>query len=249
MVKPISPINTVRWGCTINLDHPDLGHGSPYYALPDEFNDMCQAVDVIIDDKRDAFKEILTNYFAREGYMQGGDYINLAIDIENGSIDSYEWDVETDGDYEDSYESTASYSFDYDPEEWGIDIRVLFQILDSRDYKIALRRNLLAQPQKETETEYFLTMDTVTVDSGGDAQVTVRFKITRDEPDEMVELFKELVEGDMDDEDNLTVVFNKTLATLKANLGSGVWPEQESDATKNLNENIVKTWKRFLNHG
>ena len=210
---------------------------------------MCQAVDVIIDDKRDAFKEILTNYFAREGYMQGGDYINLAIDIENGSIDSYEWDVETDGDYEDSYESTASYSFDYDPEEWGIDIRVLFQILDSRDYKIALRRNLLAQPQKETETEYFLTMDTVTVDSGGDAQVTVRFKITRDEPDEMVELFKELVEGDMDDEDNLTVVFNKTLATLKANLGSGVWPEQESDATKNLNENIVKTWKRFLNHG
>ena len=235
----------ILWHCDINPEHPDLG-GTTYFALSEEFEEFCQSVDVVVDDKRDAFTEILSNYFAREGFMQGGKYINLAVDIENRELSPYEWHLETDEEYEDSYESWAAYSFDYDPEEWGIDIRVLFQILDSRDYKIALRRNLLAQPQKETETEYFLAMDTVTVDSGGDAQVTVRFKITRDDPDKMVELFKELVEGDMDDEDNLTVVFNKTLATLKANLNSGVWPEQDSPATAGLNENLVKTWKQFL---
>ena len=51
---------------------------------------------------------------------------------------------------------------------------------------------------------------------------------------------------DMDDEDDLTVVFNKTLATFKTSMGSGVWPEQDSPATANINENLVKTWKRFL---
>jgi len=86
-------------------------------------------------------------------------------------------------------------------------------------------------------------------DAAGDARVNVLFSINVDEPDEMVELFRDLVEGDMDDEDNLTVVFNKTLAQLKASMNSGVWPEKESAATANLSENLVRTWKHFLNHG
>jgi hypothetical protein len=62
----------------------------------------------------------------------------------------------------------------------------------------------------------------------------------------MVKLFRELVEGDMDDEDNLTVVFNKTLAQLKASMNSGVWPEEDSPATANLSETLVKNWRSFL---
>ena len=80
----------------------------------------------------------------------------------------------------------------------------------------------------------------------GEVRVTVTFTINRDDPDKMVELFKELVEGDMDDEDNLTVVFNKTWAQIRSTLNSGQWPEQDSPATTNINENLVKTWKRFL---
>ena len=58
----------------------------------------------------------------------------LAMAIDDVNLTSYEWDLETDGDYSDSYESTARYSFDYDPEEWKEWIvRVMFQILDSRD--------------------------------------------------------------------------------------------------------------------
>jgi len=235
----------VHLSIQVNFDHPDIA-GDSYFAMPEEFNDACQKIDSIIDDRRDSFEEILTNYFKREGQMEGGEYLNLAMEIEDRGLTSYEWDLETDGEYTDSYESTARYSFDYDPEEWKMDIRVMFQILDSRDYKIALRRNLLASPRKEAGTEYYLQMDTRTVDSGGDAQVTVIFSINVDEPDDMVTLFRELVEGDMDDEDALTVVFNKTFAQLKLSMNSGVWPEKESPATAGINENLVKTWKQFL---
>ncbi len=51
---------------------------------------------------------------------------------------------------------------------------------------------------------------------------------------------------DMDDEDALTVVFNKTFAQMKLSMNSGVWPEKESPATAGIDESLVKTWKQFL---
>jgi len=239
----------VRIGCALNLEHPEVYGTGDYVYDPDNLRDLCAALDTKMDDKRDGFKATIEEFLKREGWMEGGEYLKLAMEIEDRDLASYEWDLETDGEYSESYESTARYSFDYDPEEWGMDIRVLFKLLDSRDYKIALRRNLLELPRKEVETEYYLQMSTQTVDSGGDARVTAIFSINADEPDIMAQLFRELVEGSMDDEDNLTVVFNKTLATLKNNMGSGVWPEEESAATANLSENLVKTWKQFINYG
>ena len=236
----------VRIGCTINLEHPDVWGEGGYLYDPDNLRELCAALDTKMDDKRDGFQATIEEFLKREGWMEGGEYLKLAMEIEDGQLTSYEWDLDTDGGYSESYESTARYSFDYNPEEWGVDIRVLFKLLDSRDYKIALRRNLLEQPQKEVETEYFLQMTTQTVDSGGDARVTAIFSISSDEPDKMAELFRDLVEGNMDDEDELTRVFNKTLATIKAQVNSGVWDEPESPATSGLNENLVKTWKQFL---
>ena len=63
--------------------------------------------------------------------MQGGEYMNLAVNIENGDVTSYEWDLDTDGDYDDSYESITNYSFDYDPEQLNITLPVLMKLLDS----------------------------------------------------------------------------------------------------------------------
>jgi hypothetical protein len=93
----------------VNFEHPEI-YGGSYMALPDEYQEALDKVDTVIDDGRDAWEEILTTYFKREGQMEGGDYINLAMAIEDGDVSSYEWDVETDGDYSDSYESTARYS-------------------------------------------------------------------------------------------------------------------------------------------
>ena len=50
----------------------------------------------------------------------------------------------------------------------------------------------------------------------------------------------------MGDEEELTVVFNKTLAQIKTGMNSGVWPEEESPATSDLSEQLVNTWRRFM---
>ena len=236
----------VEWHCDINLGHPDLG-GQGYAIDPEQFDDICSYVDTVIDDKRDAFNEILSNYFRREGFIQGGVFLDLSMAIDDRDITSYEWDLETDGDYDDSYEAYASYSFDYDLENFKMDADVLKDILNSRDYKIQLRRNLLQQPQKVVDTDYFLSMKVFANKYvEGEVRVTVTFSVNRDEPDDMSKLFHELVEGDMDDEDNLTIIFNKTLAQIKALIGSGQWPEQESSATANISENLVRIWKNYL---
>jgi len=228
--------NQIAWECAINTEHPDLG-GSSYYALPEEFQEMCESVDTVVDDKRDAFEETLTNYFAREGYMQGGAFIQMAVDIENGEISPYEWDVETDGEYEDSYEVYANYSHYYDPEEYNINPDVLNDIVESRDFKIALRSALLESPRKEIDTQYFLQMRLTAQEVGGEIKVTVTFVTNRDEPDEMTELFKTLIEGEMDDEDNLNVVFKRVLTQfIKA----------REPAFMQTNESVVKNWKNFL---
>ncbi len=221
----------------VNFEHPEI-YGNSYLALPEEYQEALQKVDAVIDDRRDALQEILTGYFKREGQMEGGTYIQLAMAIEDGSVSSYEWDVETDGDYSDSYESTARYSHYYDPEEFGLDIRVLAQILDSRDFKIELKRQLLEEPRKEQNTQYYLQMGATTVEVGGEIKYTSIFSINADEPDIMVGLFQELIEGNMDDEDNLNVVFKRVLAQFV---------NSRQPASMQTNEGLVRTWKGFLN--
>jgi len=220
----------------INFEHPDI-YGNSYMAMPDEYRDALQNIDSIIDDRRDAFEAILTDYFKREGQMEGGEYMNLAMAIEDGGISSYEWDLETDGQYSESYESTASHSFYYDPEEFGLDIRVLAQILDSRDFRIELRKQLLEEPRKDQNTEYYLQMNATTVEVGGEIKYTSIFSINADEPDIMANLFQELIEGTMDDEDNLNVIYKRVLAQFV---------KSRQPAFMQTNESIVRTWKDYL---
>jgi len=220
----------------VNFEHPDI-YGGQYMVMPEEYQGALNKIDTIIDDSRDAWEEILTTYFKREGQMEGGDYINLAMAIEDGDVSSYEWDVETDGDYSDSYESTARYSHYYDPEDLGLGMEVLMKILDSRDFKIELRKQLLEEPRKTENTQYYLQMNATTVEHAGEAKYTAIFSINADEPDIMVGLFKELVEGEMDDEDNLNVVFNRVLAQFV---------NARQPSSMQTNESIVSTWKDYL---
>jgi len=206
-------------------------------ALPDEYREALQKIDSVIDDRRDTFEEVLTTYFKREGQMEGGAYIQLATAIEDGMVASYEWDVETDGEYYDSYETTARHSFYYDPEEFGLDIRVLAQILDSRDFKIELKKQLLEEPRKDQNTRYYLQMNATTVEVGGEIKYTSIFSINADEPDIMADLFQELIEGTMDDEDNLTVVYKRVLAQFV---------KARQPAHMQTNESVVRNWKDYL---
>ena len=221
----------------VNFEHPEI-YGGSYMAMPDEYQEALDKIDVMIDDRRDLWEEILTEHFKRNGQMEGGDYINLAMEIEDGELTSYEWDLETDGEYSESYESTARYSHYYDPEDLGLSMEVLMQIIDSRDFRIELRKQLLAEPRETEDTEYYLSMNATTVEHAGEAKFTAIFSINTDEPDAMAGLFRELVEGEMDDEDNLTVVFNRVLAQFV---------NSRQPSHMQTNENLVKTWKGFLN--
>ena len=169
--------------------------------------------------------------------MDGGEYMRLAVAIEDREFTSYEWDLETDGDYYDSYESTARYTHYYDPEDLGLGIDVLKQIVDSRDFRIELRKQLLEAPRKAENTRYYLSMDAVTIEKGGEIAFTAIFSINADEPDIMAGLFQELVEGEMDDEDNLTVVFNRVLAQFV---------NSRQPSFMQTNESVVSNWKDYL---
>ena len=220
----------------INFEHPAISGGS-YMAFPDEYQEALQKIDSLIDDRRDAFETILIEYFRREGQMEGGAYINLAMQIEDRDITSYEWDLETDGQYSESYETTARHTFYYDPEEFGVSLDVLKQITDSRDFRIELRRQMLEEPRKAENTEYYLQMDAQTVETGGQVRFITIFLINLDEPDIMAGLFQELVEGAMDDEDNLNVVYRRVMAqAVKA----------RQPASMQTNESLVSNWKDYL---
>ena len=224
----------------INFEHPDI-HGSNYMVMPDEYREALSNIDVIIDDRRDQFQGYLTEYFKREGQMEGGEFMNLAVAIEDGVLTSYEWDLETDGNYSESYECTARYTHYYDPEDLGLGIAGLKKIVDSRDFRIELRKQLLEAPRKYKNTRYYLNMDAQTLEQGvpgaREINMTVEFSINADAPDIMTGLFQELVEGEMDDEDNLKVVFNRVLAQFV---------NSRQPSFMQTNESIVSSWKDYL---
>ena len=228
------------FGCDLNLEHPDIGEGEVIYD-PDGFNEFCSNIDVQIDDKRDAFEAVIRDFLKREGWLKGAEYVKLVDDIDNKDLSSYEWDVRTDGEWStDSYESYASTSHDFNPQELGVNPKVLADILQSTGWRTMIRQALLKSAKEEVGTEYNVDLNGSSVsESGEDITYEIEFIVNQDAPDEVIEVFRELVEGEMDDEDNLSAVFNNMMAqTLNARLPAG--------QQQNLDEHLVKTWKGFL---
>ena len=239
----INSEDKVRWGCRLNLSHPQVLGDEGIYD-PEVLNEACMSIDTNIDDKRDAYTATLEEFFKQNMWMEGGEYIKLATEIEDSPYESYEWDVRYDGEHPtESYEATAAISHDFNAKELGLDPRILFQILDSRDWRLAVRTALIASAQKALGTEYHLDIEnSQAVDSGEDITYTLTFQITADDPDERVKLFRELTTGedsDMDDEDNIKAAFNNVMAQF---LNS----RQPSHMQQNLDERLVRTWKGFL---
>ena len=85
-------------------------------------------IDTNIDDKRDQFKHVLEEFFKQNMWMEGGEYIKLATEIEDSPFESYEWDVRYDGEHPtESYEATAAISHDFNAKELGLDPKFLFE--------------------------------------------------------------------------------------------------------------------------
>jgi len=230
----------VYFACDINMEHPEMA-GNDFFYDPDGFNQFCQTIDTAIDDKYEAFHSLIEGFLKMEGWYQGAAYVQLVNDIDNHDLSSYEWDVRTDGEYStDSYETTASTSHDFNPEALGVNPKVLIDILNSTGWRVMIRQELLKPAKDELGTSYNVDLNgTTATQSGEDITYEIEFVVTQDTPDEIIELFKELVTGDMDDSDRLSNLFNWAMKqTLNARLPAG--------QQKNLDEHLVKTWKGFL---
>jgi hypothetical protein len=229
-----------------------------------EFEYLCQVLN-LVDKAGENIKAGIENYFKQNGYFEGGQYLQFVTRIEQGEMDSYYWDVEYDGEPPDeSYEAWASISFDFDPEAIGVEPRILFDLIDRREFALRLRGFLTGPAREETGGEYWLSIrDKSAVEVGGDIRYSISFKVDADVPDDLVLQLYELVTGEMDDEDEISKAFMGALAEeaqkngVKLNLEGYELQEppkqRDFDALQDLGENkqydadyLVKTWKRFI---
>ena len=214
----------------------------------DGYEHYCKGVNKL-DDDRDTFQALVEQYAKINGYFEGHAYISLIQKVEYGSLGSYEWDFDYDGEApEDSYEAWASISYDFDPEQLGVEARILFDLVDRREFALMLREYLTRSVREELNTDYRLSIrNRSAVDSGGDVRYSITFKVDADTPDKLVEQFYELVTGDMDDEDEIAAAFMGALQEEAAkngvNLGQPPAEKQRNfDDLKDLGE----VWRRFI---
>tara|TARA_Y100000592_G_scaffold100730_1_gene182330 strand:+ start:4668 stop:7652 length:2985 start_codon:yes stop_codon:yes gene_type:complete len=242
---------SLKVSLNLNMEAFD-DNGNGWFSTADGFDEACILINEF-DDKSDAIEAEIMRYLKREGFAAGGAYMQLAREIDDGDVSSYEWDVETDGEYEDSYESYAQYShhYDYETGPFKSNPEVLEKLLNSREYRVLLRQYILAEPKSEIGTEYNLTIDNANTQVVGNyVRHYIRFKITADDPSESVELFKELVTGEMDDEENLNVVHNKALANIMQQSQSGQWGDDVQERlikeSKDETTRHVNRWREFI---
>jgi hypothetical protein len=239
----------IIWRCEFNTRFVPGLENQPVVYDADGYEHYCKGVDAL-DDDRDKFQALVEQYAKENGYFEGGAYMSLVQKLENGlNDDTYEWDVEWDGEhYTDSYEAWASISYDFDPEQLGIETRILFDLVDRREFALRLRGYLTAQAREETGGEYWLSIrNRSAVDSGGDVRYSITFKVDADTPDDLVAQFYELVTGDMDDEDEIAKAFMGALReeAAKNGINLGQPPAEKQRNFDDLND-LGEVWRRFV---
>ena len=199
-------------------------------------------------------KAIFNRIFKRERWLSGGEFSELAAYIEDGEINPSEWVVDTDGEYEDSYEATATLSYDFDHEALGIEPEALFKILDSRPFRLLVRKKLLKWPREIAETQYWLSIQDSSVEvpaarglPGLKTRYQIQFRVTADDPDEQARLFRTLV-TEVDDADEIAAIMNQVVKDIQ-NARSPDFDERTglSENKKYGADWAFKTWKRNFN--
>jgi len=238
----------IIWRCEFNTRFVPGLENQPVVYDADGYENYCKGVDAL-DDDRDKFQALVEQYAKENGYFEGHAYISLVQKLENGEIDPYEWDVEYDGEHHtDSYEAWASISYDFDPEQLGIETRILFDLVDRREFALMLREYLTRSLREELNTDYRLSIrNKSAVDSGGDVRYSITFKVDADTPDELVEQFYELVTGDMDDEDEIAAAFMGALQeeAQKNGINLGQPPAEKQRNFDDLKD-LGEVWRRFI---
>ena len=146
----------------------------------------------------------------------------MAIEVSNKDIDPYEWTLELDDkwDPEEATIIVGQVEFFFDTKELQWNPQVLQQVLDSRDFKHAIRKKMLAAAKEEVQTEYNVDIweegtGAMPLDNGVNYEFA--FVVGDGDPDEVIDLFEAAVwqPGTVDDEDKLREIFLGTLETIR----------------------------------
>ena len=219
------------------------GVGDAWQYDLDDFDRLLRQMDLEEYEGRSvpAIKEAINLYLKREGFLVGSAFFNLANEVESGQIESYEWDLNPEGDYPEYYEVNATTTI-YDVPTNGASANLIKKVIESRAFKLKLRETILEAPKAETDPEaakYFL--DSVITPKSIDENektfdVKISFSINEDDREARVFLFRALLE-ETDDEDYLREAAQKAfLATVKMVPG-----------VSNISERQLFTnWKTFL---
>ena len=240
----------IVWRCEFNNELVPNMEGQKIVFDADGFEHFCQGINKL-DNKRDMFTALVEEYAKQQGWFEGHMYMSLAQKIENKEIGSYEWDVEYDKEhYTESYEAWATTSYDFDPEELGIEPRILFDLVDRREFALRLRGYLTALAREYSSTDYWLSIrNKSAVEVGGEVRYSITFHVNADTPDDLVAQFFELVTGDMDDEDEIAKAFMGALREEAAINGvklGGPAPTPEKQRNFDDLKNLGEVWRRFI---
>jgi hypothetical protein len=216
---------------------------------PTVYEEWCQAVDGI-DDSYDRIKEIVGLIAKRNGWMKGGKFLQLAREVHDGQIMTSEWDVEADGDYDTTYELRAEARIDIPWDEivfnFGENINrdQMLKILESRELRLAFRKDILSPLMEEVGTEYWLQIGgkgyATNVDEW-EIEYRPYFLLTEDDPEEMVEVFTQLWENaDTDDEDYLR---DALILSIQQVMKENQIQENISRYSSKDDKFFVKRWK------
>jgi hypothetical protein len=188
-------------------------NGHEYAFMPDEFENFCSLVDTEVDDRYDLVKHILTNYFKREGFMEGGAMMELGRTVMNDDHGLYNWEAEAEEGYEaDEYEFIQ---FTAHPEVWyaemGATEEQAMQIMNDRNFWIEIKKRMAAPAFEAVGSEMYPQMP-LDMDMFGEhgteeesQELNLYFSVHDDAPDEQVKVLKELVEI-WDDQDEINRV-------------------------------------------
>jgi len=216
---------SMHWVLPIDIENTKLVqfHGQEFAYAPDDYENYCSVIDDEVDDKYEAVKQILTNFFKREGYMDGGALMNLGRDVMNDDTGLYHWKAEAEEGYElDEYEFIQ---FTAHPEVWYKDLGATeeqaMKIMNDRNFWLEIRKRMAAPAFQNTGGEMYpqmpLDMDMFGINGteGESQELNIYLSVHDDAPNEQVEVLKELVEI-WDDQDEINRVANEVFKEMFA---------------------------------
>ena len=209
----IQKMNDGRWKLPITVIPEKLvGFDGQEYAYdPDSYEQFCDVVDVEVDDKYNAVEQMLNTFFKREGYMAGGAAMALGREVMNDEMDLYHWEAEVEEGYEP--DEIEFVQFTAHPEVWYKDLGAseeqAMQIMNDRIFWLEIRRRMAVPAFAATGGAMYpqmpLDMDLFGIHGteGESQELNLYFSIHGEDPDEQVNVLKELVniwddQGDID---------------------------------------------------